>query len=227
MGIEQKIKELALSLGADACGIAAADRFEGAPEGFHPRDIYSAFQSAVVFLKHMPKGLTRVSPRIAYCHFSNLTLAQVDEISLALSREIEEMGGEAAPIPCDGPYEYWDAERTEGRGILSMRHAAQLAGLGGIGKSALFLSPQYGSMVNIGVVLTNLALVSDPLIESPCVKSCRICMDNCPAHALDGVSANQLLCRAHTYENNARGFSVCNCNRCRTQCPVSQRAASR
>lgn len=222
MGQEQEIRELVLSLGADACGFAAADRFNNAPEGFRPRDIYPDCRAAVVFLKRMPRGLSQVNPRIAYHHFSNLTLAQVDEIALKISHAIEHMGGRAAPVPCDSPYEYWDAERTEGRGILSMRHAAMLAGLGGLGKSALFLSPQFGSMVNIGVVLTDLPLESDPLTNSPCIESCHICLDGCPAHALDGVSANQLLCRAHTYSTNARGFDVCNCNRCRTLCPLSR-----
>jgi epoxyqueuosine reductase len=222
MGQEREIRQLVLSLGADACGFAAIDRFEDAPAGFHPRDIYPDCRAAVVFLKRMPKGLAQVGPRIAYHHFSNMTLAQVDEIALAASHAIERLGGRAVPVPCDSPYEYWDAERTEGRGILSMRHAAVLAGLGGLGKSSLFLSPEYGSMVNIGVVLTDIALASDPLADSPCIKNCHICLDGCPAYALDGVSANQLLCRAHTYETNARGFDVCNCNRCRTLCPLSR-----
>lgn len=219
---EQEIRRLVLSLGADACGFAAQDRFIDAPAGFHPRDIYPDFRAAVVFLKRMPSGLAQVSPRIAYHHFSDMTLAQVDAIALAASHAIEQTGGRAVPIPCDSPYEYWDAERTEGRGILSMRHAAVLAGLGGLGKSSLFLSPQYGSMVNIGVVLTDIALDSDPLTDSPCIKGCHICLDECPVRALDGVSANQLLCRAHTYTTNARGFDVCNCNRCRTLCPLSR-----
>ncbi len=124
MGQEREIRQVVLSLGADACGFAAVDRFEDAPEGFHPRDIYPDCRGVVVFLKRMPKGLAQVSPRIAYHHFSNMTLVQVDDIALAASHAIERLGGRAVPVPCDSPYEYWDAERREGRGILSMRHAA-------------------------------------------------------------------------------------------------------
>ena len=42
--------------------------------------------------------------------------------------------GVAVPIPADGPVEYWDEEELEGRGILSMKHAAVNAGLGTLGK---------------------------------------------------------------------------------------------
>ena len=37
----EKIKSLALGFGADQCGIADPERFDGAPAGFHPRDVYS------------------------------------------------------------------------------------------------------------------------------------------------------------------------------------------
>lgn len=33
------IKDLCRSLGADLCGIAGMDRFDSAPEGYHPRDV--------------------------------------------------------------------------------------------------------------------------------------------------------------------------------------------
>jgi hypothetical protein len=62
MGQEREIRQVVLSLGADACGFAAVDRFEDAPEGFHPRDIYPDCRGVVVFLKRMPKGLAQVSP---------------------------------------------------------------------------------------------------------------------------------------------------------------------
>jgi hypothetical protein len=35
-----EIKELARRNGADLCGIAPVERFEHAPAGFHPSDIY-------------------------------------------------------------------------------------------------------------------------------------------------------------------------------------------
>lgn len=58
--IENQIKEILLSRGADICGIAGIDRFVGAPTGFSPRDVFSDCRSVIVFGVSMPKGLTKV-----------------------------------------------------------------------------------------------------------------------------------------------------------------------
>jgi epoxyqueuosine reductase len=74
-------------------------------------------------------------------------------------------------------------------------------------------------MINIGAVLTNLELSSDPFSEEMCRDNCRLCLDSCPQKALDGQRVNQKLCREHAYSTNKRGFSMCNCNTCRLVCP--------
>ena len=219
--MENKIKRILLDLGADACGIAAVEKFEGAPEGFHPTDIYEDCKSVVVFARRMPKGLTHVSPRMVYLNANNITLAEVDRIGVAACNAIEGLGAIAVPVPCDSPYEFWDSERLEGRGLLSMRHAALLAGLGSMGKNTMIINKELGNMMSIGVLLTNLVLKSDPPAETLCRKDCQICLNACPQKALDGVTVNQKLCRQYTYSTNARGFDVCNCNRCRILCPLA------
>lgn len=45
----RNVKELMLSLGADLCGIASMDRFDGAPEGFHPLDVMPSCKSVISF----------------------------------------------------------------------------------------------------------------------------------------------------------------------------------
>lgn len=219
--MEDEIKRILLDLGADVCGIAAAEKFEAAPEGFRPTDIYPDCRSVIVFAKHMPKGLTRVSPRILYSNATNLNLAELDRICFAACGKIEALGGITVPIPSDSPYDYWDSERMEGKGTLSMRHAALLAGIGSMGKNTLIINKKFGNMINVGALLTNLVLKSDPPAEKFCRENCRICLNACPQKALDGTTVNQKLCREFTYSTNARGFDVCNCNRCRVLCPLS------
>ena len=121
----------------------------------------------------------------------------------------------------DGPYEYWDAEKLEGRGLLSMKHAAVQAGIGTLGKNTLLLNSHYGNRLSIGAVLTDLDLPSDPLAEEICINGCQLCLDSCPVKALDGQTANQKLCRQHSYATNARGYEVVTCNTCRVVCPVN------
>lgn len=219
--MEDRIKEIIINLGADICGIANVERFTNAPSGFRPTDIYEDCKSVIVFAKCMPKGLAYVSPRILYIKATDTNLNELDRISYLASVEIEKLGGISIPVPSDSPYEYWDNDNLEGRGVISMRHVALLAGIGSMGKNTLIINKKYGNMINIGAVLTNLDLNSDPLSEEMCIASCHLCIDNCPQNALNGMTVNQRLCREFTYSNTKRGFGVCNCNKCRIVCPRS------
>ena len=219
--MKKQIKEFILGLGADACGVANIDRFYEAPVGFHPKNIFSDCKSVIVFGIALPKGLTKVSPRLIYSHFNNSTCPQVDWIAFRAAKEIELLySGYAVPLPSDDPYEYWDPERLEGRGLISMKHAAVFAGLGTLGKSTLLLNEEYGNLLTLGAILTDLNLESDPLAENICIEKCSLCIQNCPTQALDGDYANQEKCRPNTYGTNARGFDIVNCNKCRTICPM-------
>jgi len=219
--LKERIKESVLSLGADICGVAGISGFCEAPEGFRPADIFPGCESVIVFGVALPKGLAEVEPRIIYGHYCRISCTQADLTAFKTAKEIERAyGGRAVPLPSEGPYEYWDCEKLEGRGLISMKHAAVLAGLGTLGKSTLLLNERYGNMLTLGAVLTDLKLDPDPPAESICVEGCGLCIENCPVHALDGISADQAKCRRNTYGKNARGFDTVNCNRCRTVCPV-------
>jgi|GEM_PF-4125840 len=136
--ISESIKALARELGAEASGIAPAARFRDAPEGFRPTDIWQDCRSVVVFLKRMPGEIILAQSPVPYTHAAYLIYAELDRLGLALCRALEERGLRAVPVPCDTPYLHWEPERSHGRGILSMRHAAWLAGLGILGRSRLF-----------------------------------------------------------------------------------------
>jgi len=217
--MEDKIKQFVLRTGADLCGIADTGRFADSPAGFHPRDIFAECRSVIVFAKRLPRGVARVSPRIVYNHATDVNIADLDHIALETAIELEDMGAQAVPLPSDNPYDYWESDTSTGKGLLSMRHAAVLAGLGSMGKNTLVINRTYGNMLNFGAVLTSFELQPDDLSEELCIADCRRCLDACPAKALDGVTANQTLCRPHTYGKNERGFGVVNCNACRTVCP--------
>ena len=218
--MKEQIRTLILGLGADDCGFAHIDAFADAPKGFHPTDIYRDCRSVVVFVKRIANGLKQVSPRIVYNHANIQVLYDIDRISREASIHIEDLGATAVPMPCDGPYEYWDAESKTGRGLLSMRHAATLSGMGSLGKNTLFIHKKHGTMVNIGLLLTSLELASDPQSKELCIAGCNLCLNNCPSRALDGVTVIQKRCREHTYTSNEKGYDICNCNTCRVICPA-------
>ena len=220
--MKDTIKDIFYSLGAELCGVASIDRFIDAPKGFHPTDLYKECKSVIVFGKVLPKGLYQVSPRLIYTHGFEMTRIENDRIGYLASLEVEKQGATAVPLPCDSPYEYWDDDNQRGCGLLSMRHAAMLAGLGSMGKNTLILNSVYGNRFFIGAVLTDLALKSDPLSESVCLTGCTLCLDNCPTGALDGITVDQKKCRPYTYATNEKGYDITNCNTCRVICPVGQ-----
>jgi len=219
--MERNIKELAYQFGADVCGIGSIDRFENAPTGFSPLDLFDKCKSVIALGIALPKALYEVSPRLLYGHFNSKICSILDDIEVKLAKELEEQYNcLAVPVPCDAPNEYWDAENMTAKGLISMRHTAVLCGLGSIGKSSLLINPEYGNRLVIGAVLTNLELESDDLQLDLCIAGCSKCVDSCPVQAIKDKRVNQKLCRLNTYGKTARGFDTVNCNNCRTGCPM-------
>ncbi len=218
---EDRIKEYAKKLGADVCGIADIHRFQHAPEGFHPRDLYAQCNSVIVSGIALPKGLYDVDSRLIYGYFNESVCPKVDDISFRLAKYLEDILDAAAiPLPCDAPYDYWDKAHLTGKGLLSMKHAAVQAGIGTLGKSTLLLNAQYGNRLVVGAVLTNLPLHADPMASAVCLEGCTRCIDACPTQAIQNGHVDQSLCRPFSYGSTARGFGTVECNRCRTQCPM-------
>ncbi|WP_455716406.1 epoxyqueuosine reductase [Anaerosporobacter sp.] len=218
---KEQLRQIILDYGAHVCGFADIDRFGDAPKGFHPCDIYSECQSVVVFGVALPKGLYKVDSRFIYGHFNYDICNKVNEIAYKIAILIErEYGGTSVPIPADGPYEYWDAENLEGRGLLSMKHMAVQAGIGTMGKNTLFINEIYGNRLTLGCVLTNVKVNSDTYAEPLCLPNCNECIESCPSEALHIGGVTQKKCRMNAYGSSVRGYDTVECNRCRTICPM-------
>jgi epoxyqueuosine reductase len=215
-----EIKSVALDLGADICGIAPVDRFYSAPKGFHPNDIYSDCLSVLVFAKKLPTGSLFASSCVPYTYINRVITEEVDGLTLILSRKLEYLSVKNVPIPSDDPSEYWEAERFYARGILSLRHAGHLAGLGVLGRNTLLINDKFGNMIQLGALLLNLKLEGDPIAAyEACKEDCQLCIRSCPQSALDGTTVNQQACRPLSNYRNERGFVLKKCWECRRVCP--------
>lgn len=72
-------------------------------------------------------------------------------------------------------------DETNGHQPFPHKTAATAAGMGWIGKTALFISPVFGPAVRLATVFTDLELpAGEPVRESSC-GACRDCVDACPA----------------------------------------------
>ncbi len=214
------MKDRVFEKGADICGISPVARFEDAPRGFHPGDIYSDCKSVVVFSAHFPLSPLQAKTNVPYTFVRNMMVEKLDLISFQLSNELEAEDIVSIPIPSAEPYEFWDPDRTHGRGILSLKHAGFLSGLGVIGKNTLLINDTYGNMIWLGAVLLPVELEPDPMASYEiCPSKCTLCIDSCPPHALDGTTIDQRLCRERSITCTGGGGWVFSCKICRTVCP--------
>ncbi len=215
------LKERAKTLGAHGCGIAGIERFNSAPEGFSPKDIYSKCKSVVVLEKQMPKGAIMAENPVPYTHAAYKMYEELDRLSMELLRCAEEYGVDGVLIPADVPYMYWDQENMVGKGIISLKHAAVQSGLGIMGHNTIFMSPEYGNMVYLGAILLNAELEEDEINTSfSCVAGCNRCIKACPQKAIRDNHVDQKLCREHSFFQVGRGWDLYNCSECRIKCPL-------
>jgi epoxyqueuosine reductase len=216
------VKNMALKSGVDLCGIAPVERFHEAPDGFRPGDIYPSAKSVVVIAKRVPQAALLSRSPVPYKFASDVVLDEVFRITCNLSLWLQDLGVAAVPIPSE-PYEYWDVEKKEGRGILSLKHAGHLAGLGVLGKNTLLTNNKLGNRITLGALLLDVSLKGDPIAEYPiCKEDCNACITSCPAKALDGKSVVQKLCREKSQLTTPKGYSLYVCNACRAVCPPGE-----
>jgi len=217
-----QIKARALGLGAEVCGIANIERFTEAPRGFHPADLLNNAKSVIVVGSQFTKSVFASNSYCPHMHVREQLKAQIDSVTFRLSLEIEKNGFLAIPTPSSEPYEYWDEEKREGRGILSLKHSAVLAGLGCLGKNTLLINKDFGNRLWLGAVVTELELEPDEIAKNLCPKNCRICLDACPQKALDGITIIQKKCREICGAYTEGGGFYYACNICRKSCPHSR-----
>jgi epoxyqueuosine reductase QueG len=195
-------------------------RFDQAPRGFHPTDLFAQTKSVAVIAKRCPEGPFHARSPIPYSVAHDLVLAEVTRLTCQLCDRFERHGAVCAvPVPSE-PYEYWDAPNREGRALLSLKHAGRLAGLGVMGKNTLLTNRAFGNRICLGAVLLDVELPGDAVADDQlCPESCRLCIEACPVQAIGADTVNQKLCRGNSQGHTAKNEPIYVCNQCRAICP--------
>jgi epoxyqueuosine reductase len=116
-------------------------------------------------------------------------------------------------------------------GELADRAVAERAGIGWSGKNCSIITPEFGSFVYLGEMITNLPFEPDTPMEDQC-GDCRQCIDACPTGALvQGGQLNSQRCVA--FLTQTKGFlpdefreklgnRIYGCDSCQTACPKNK-----
>ncbi|MBR1785196.1 MAG: tRNA epoxyqueuosine(34) reductase QueG [Bacteroidales bacterium] len=240
------VKRAAAEAGFDACGVARAAALGGAgatlrqwlDEGRHaglgymernvdmrldPRLLVPGAKSVVsVALGYNPSRLMQGPGRVARYAYGD---DYHDTIRSMLHRMKDALGIEAK-VCCD-------------TAPISDKHWAAQAGLGWIGRHTLLVTPDWGSWVNLGeLVTTEECDHYDTPAAAPC-QACHRCVDACPNHALAASGPPTIdlrRCTAyHTIESRAddlppslvtAGYAF-GCDLCQQACPHNTRPGLR
>ena len=135
-----------------------------------------------------------------YCRVN----AALDAASSALVDALLEAGYRAERVMSTIPEDQYDSiEDWCSVPVFAHKTAATRAGLGWIGKTALFVSPVLGPRVRLATVFTDLALPAGTPVETGRCGSCRLCVDACPAGAGVDVTWRAGLPREELYDVKA------------------------
>lgn len=215
----KKVKEIMISLGADLCGIASIARFADAPKGFHPLDVLPSCKSVISFGCRFPVGTILCNSDIPYTQVRNTITPKMDMIALDFCIEMEKCGVVCVPIPTNDSIT--DIATNRWRSIVSLKHTAQAAGLGTIGRHSLLITPEFGSMVWLGAVLCTQELEADAMKGSIC-NDCNLCIEACPVNALETAEMHQQICWDHAFGDDPvlQTWRI-GCHKCRDVCPYN------
>jgi ferredoxin len=206
-----EVKRVAREHGADMVGIASMDRFEGAPPQMDARRLLPSAKSMVVMgFRHFRGCFRGIEEGTFYTTYAAMGYASINYIYQPLvlwhlSKVIEDAGYDALPIPNNFPWLATDVSGqdptrtgkpspTRSRPVapgkpapdvfIQLRLAAFCAGLGEIGWSKMFLSPQLGPRQRLAAILTDAPLEPDPVFSGTLCDRCLACVKACSVGAI-------------------------------------------
>lgn len=229
MSFSVKLEKFLIKNGATETGFADITNFTPKKD----------LNTGIVFYITYPKEIIRNMENAP-------TQEYVDEL-VSLNSRLDELGMKCEEYLIENGYEaYAQTKKRLGTDFgkdngfeLPHKTIATRAGLGWIGKSALFTTTKYGSALRLSSVLTDAPLnIGKPILKSKCGK-CMECKDACAGEAISGKEWNYKLkrndfyddkkCEKYaleiSYENLGKADTVC--GKCIFACPHTQKYIKR
>jgi ferredoxin len=203
------LKKFAGTVGVDVLGVAPIERFEGAPPGRHPADLYPDAKSVITIgfriTRGSLRGIEEGTDWAAYDFMSYGGIVMMYSViaQRELSRFIEDHGYEAVPFihTCSKQAgEPVAPGKPRPDVLLNERILAVAAGMGEIGYSRMFLSTRFGPAIRVFPILTNAVLQPDPMVRTGICDGCRRCVKECPPEAISASQTESVTIAGQTYE---------------------------
>lgn len=208
----EMVKEAALSMGADLCGIGSMDRYEGAPKERDPRYLFPEAKSVIGLGFRIHRGLYRpMEEGTHWGPYSSVGYANINDVHMpVVMRElgsfVEDFGYEAviynntavryntmAGVPVREGY-------PKPAIYLHARISGVICGMGEIGWSNIFLSPEFGPRQRLAFIFTDAELEPDPIFDGKLCDKCMRCVKDCPAKAISKKEKVGFKIKEKTYE---------------------------
>lgn len=186
------LEEARLNIGADIIGVLAVREdshrdFLAGVNTFLP----SAKAAVIVGIEYASEVMNLVKHPLKYAgavktgelltpHKEQLS-SEVDQATLDLARQLKKQGHRSLTLPSMGipflPHQF--------KAALSYAHIAEAAGMGTIGTHSLLITPEFGTRVRLGCLLTEAPLQTTQRVDP--VDDCTHCLDCvkiCPVGAI-------------------------------------------
>jgi epoxyqueuosine reductase QueG len=213
-------------LGADICGFGNLEELPPAVRFDMPVGI----SIAIKYPKAVIRGISEL-PTQEYCDWYDKINKQLDSI---VAQAAEFLRGQGYRAIAQTRAKVGNGE-NENNTVLPHKTVGTRAGIGWIGKCALLVTEEYGSMIRLSSVLTDAPLeTAQPINNSKCGE-CNACKIACPAGAVSGKAWNvsvyrdeffdAVKCRNTARERSLRGFGGEHtiCGKCIEICPRTRK----
>lgn len=214
------LKEYLTEIGASKVGFADVDGLASE---------FTDLPNGISIVLKIPKRAMKYVEEEDYESYWSCFHSQIDkltEISLKGEKYIKNLGHNAFALTMDRN----ECDMKKLLSILPYKTIATKSGMGWIGRSALFVTPEYGSAVALGGILTDMPLeLRVPITDSQC-DDCENCQNACPVDAINPQKWNDRLnrediidietCREYIVDQYKNGLG---CTKCMCECKLTKK----
>jgi len=212
-------EEIKKKLGVELLGVASVDTSPSPELRNQALSLLPSAKSVAVLGKEIFKEvvtLLRPSKAAGEAEAGELLGPHSDYLNGRLTKAVYDLteifrqeGYRSLPLPAAG----CPTDQRSLAAIFSYKHAAQLAGLGMMGRHSLLITPEYGPRVRLAGLLTEAPLEATFREQKDYCFNCQACIRECPAQALQvpppgkAYAMNKFACR--TYRQAGLTCSIC------------------